>query len=341
MSQLFPFWDHWHLYAGFATLILALLAIDLGLFHRQAREVTFKESLLWTGVWISLALLFNYGLYHFSLWKFGADPDFLMKNGIDAAQAAKQVSLEFLTGYVVEKSLAVDNLFVFVVVFSYFSVPLKYQHRVLFYGILGALIFRALFIAMGSVLMQYKIIVYVFGGFLIFTGIKMVVAAEKKISPETNPLVRLLAKIVPLTPDKHGDRFLVNLNGVWHGTPLLVALVFLELTDIIFAVDSVPAIFALTKEPFIVLTSNIFAILGLRSMYFMLAGVMDRFEYLKYGLAGVLIFVGLKMAWLNEAFGGKFPISWSLGIIFALIGGSMAVSWRLTKRKAALTKTGP
>lgn len=335
MISLFPWSEYWHLYVAFFGLVLTLLAIDLGVFHREAKEVTFKESCIWTAVWVGLALLFNYGLYEYSLWKFGTDPRLLAVPGFDGAAAAKQVSLEFLTGYVVEKSLAVDNLFVFVVVFSYFSIPLKYQHRVLFYGILGALIFRAIFIGLGSVLMQYKAIVYVFGGFLILTGVKMMVAAEKKISPETNPLVRLLGRIVPLTPEKHGDRFLVKLNGVWHATPLLVALVFLELTDIIFAVDSVPAIFALTKEPFIVLTSNIFAILGLRSMYFMLAGVMDRFEYLKFGLAAVLIFVGLKMAWLNEAFGGKFPISWSLGIIFSLIGGSMIVSWQLTKRKGA------
>ena len=332
--SLFPLNEYWWLYMAFFALVLALLALDLGVFHRQAKEVKFKESLVWTLIWVSLALLFNFALYHFSLWKFSNDPRLLTTIGFDATAAAKQVSLEFLTGFVVEKSLAFDNLFIFAVIFSYFSIPLKYQHRVLFYGILCALVFRTLFIALGSILMQYHAVIYVFGGFLIFTGIKMLWATNKPLAPGGNIIIRGLSKILPLSKEFNGDRFFSRQNGTWAATPLFIALIFLEFTDIIFAVDSVPAIFAISNEPFIVLTSNIFAILGLRSLYFMLAGIMDRFEYLKYGLAAVLIFVGLKMAWLNDVFGGKFPIMWSLGIILSLISGSMIVSWLLTKNKA-------
>jgi tellurite resistance protein TerC len=229
------------------------------------------------------------------------------------------VSLEFLTGYIVEKSLSVDNIFVFVMVFSYFAIPAKYQHRVLFYGILGALIFRAIFIGAGSWLMQFHWVIYVFGAFLILTGIKMLLVPEKEMDPEKNFLIRLFKRFVPVTHELHGQKFFVRQNKILYATPLFIALLFLELTDIIFAVDSVPAIFALTKEPLIVFTSNIFAILGLRAMYFMLAGAVDKFHLLKYGLAFVLTFVGLKMVWLNDAWGGKFPITYSLGIIAGLI----------------------
>ena len=228
-------------------------------------------------------------------------------------------ALEFITGYLVEKALAVDNIFVFVLVFAYFGIPQKYQHRVLFYGIVGALVFRAIFIALGSVLMQYSAVVLLFGVFLLLTGVKMLFAPEQKVDPDKNPVVRLFKRVMPITPELHGQNFLVRLDGRWHATPLMVALLFLELSDVIFAVDSVPAIFAITAEPFIVFTSNVFAILGLRAMYFMLAGAIDRFSLLKYALALILIFVGLKMVWLNDLFGGKFPISWSLGIIGALL----------------------
>jgi tellurite resistance protein TerC len=231
-----------------------------------------------------------------------------------------------LTGFIIEKSLAIDNIFVFILVFSYFNVPAELKHRVLFYGILGALFFRAIFIALGSVLMQYHFVILIFGVFLIVTGVKMMFSPETKIEPEKNPLIKLIKKFLPVTPNYVGDKFFTRINGVLYATPLFVALVFIEFTDIIFAVDSVPAIFAITKEPLIVFTSNIFAILGLRAMYFLLDGVMDKFRYLKYGLGLVLIFVGLKMAWLNEAFGGKFPISWSLGIIGGIIGLSILIS---------------
>ncbi len=328
---LFPFADYWWFYAAFTVFVLGMLALDLGVFHRDAHEVGFKEALGWSITWISLALVFGYGLYQYALWKFPLDPRLV---GLDHAALAKQTFLEYLAGFVVEKSLSVDNIFVFVVVFGYFAIPPKYQHRVLFFGILGALIFRIIFIGLGALLMQFHWVILVFGAFLILTGLKILFAPEKPVDPEKNPVIRLLRRIMPVTPQVQGQNFFVRLNGVLHATPLFVCLVFLELTDIVFAIDSVPAIFALTKEPLIVFTSNVFAILGLRALFFLLAGVMHRFHYLKYGLGLVLVFVGLKMAWLNEAFGGKFPITWSLGIIGGLIGLSMLVSW-LRPRPAA------
>jgi tellurite resistance protein TerC len=226
----------------------------------------------------------------------------------------------------VEKSLAIDNVFIFAVVFSYFAIPKIFQHRILFWGILGALIFRAVFIAMGSTLMQYNWLVMFFGGLLVLTGIKMALAGTKQQDLSKSILIRAIKTVFRVHPNIEGQKFFIRKNGLLYATPLFLALVFLELTDIIFAVDSVPAIFALTKEPLIVFTSNIFAILGLRSMYFMLAGVMDRFIYIKYGLAAVLVFIGSKMVYLNHAFGGKFPITWSLAIIALLIGVSMIAS---------------
>jgi tellurite resistance protein TerC len=312
---LFPFSGYWWLYALFTLFVLALLALDLGVFHRRPHEVSLREAAIWSAVWVTLALLFNCLLYLYSSWAFYRDARLATLPGFDPQAAALQVSLEFLTGYVVEKTLSVDNIFVFVLVFSYFAVPSKFQHRVLFYGILGALLFRAGFIAMGSVLMQYHWVILLFGLFLIFTGLKMMLTKEKQIRPEKNFLIRLFRRWVPVTTEFHGPRFFVRLNQRRHATPLLVALLFLELTDVVFAVDSVPAIFALTREPLIVFTSNIFAILGLRAMYFLLAGAVAKFHLLKYGLALVLIFVGNKMAWLNDWYGGKFPITLSLGII--------------------------
>jgi tellurite resistance protein TerC len=323
---LFPFADYWWLYAGFTAFVLAMLALDLGVFHREAHVVTFKESAIWSVVWISLALVFNVLLYVYADWKFAQDPRLLAVPGFEPAMAAKNVGLEFLTGFIVEKSLAVDNIFVFVVVFTFFAIPAKYQHRVLFYGILGALVFRVIFIALGAVLMQYKWIVILFGVFLILTGIKILFAGDKPLEPDKNPIIKLLRRFMRVTPRIEGEKFFLRKDGLLYATPLFVALIFIEVSDIIFAVDSVPAIFAITKEPLLVFTSNVFAILGLRAMYFMLAGVVHKFVYLKYGLGLVLVFVGLKMVWLNEAFGGKFPITWSLGIIAAIIGTSIAAS---------------
>lgn len=323
---LFPFADYWLFYVGFTAFVLMMLALDLGVFHRDAHEVTFKESLTWSIVWISLALIFNFLFFKYAGWKFENDARLLAIPGFDSDAAARQVGLEFLTGFIVEKTLAVDNIFVFVVVFSFFAIPLKYQHRVLFFGIIGALIFRIIFIAMGSILLQYQWIVIFFGAFLILTGFKIIFAPEKPIDPEKNPVIKLFRKIFPVTPTIEGQKFFLRKEGVLYATPLMVALLFIEVSDIIFAVDSVPAIFAITKEPLIVFTSNVFAILGLRALYFMLAGVIHKFRYLKYGLGIVLVFVGLKMAWLNEAFGGKFPISWSLIIIISIIGSSILIS---------------
>ena len=326
MVELFPFADYWWFYLGFTGFVLFLLALDLGVFHRRAHEVSFREAATWSVVWVALALGFNFLLYQYALWKFPQDPRLTAIPGFDPSGAAWRVSLEFLTGYIVEKSLSVDNIFVFVLVFSYFAIPAKYQHRVLFYGIVGALIFRAIFIALGSALMQYQWVVLIFGAFLVFTGVKMMLTPEKGVEPDKNLLIRLFRRFVPVTNELHGQRFFVSSQGRLHATPLFVALLFLEATDVIFAVDSVPAIFALTNEPLIVFTSNIFAILGLRALYFMLAGAIDKFHMLKYGLAAVLIFVGLKMVWLNDLFGGKFPISLSLGIITAVFTVSVVVS---------------
>ena len=335
---LFPFAEYWWFYAGFTALVLGLLALDLGVFHRDAHAVSIREASVWTLVWISLALLFNVALWQYAHWKFPLDPRLLAIPGFDPHAAATSVGLEYLTGFVVEKALAVDNIFVFVVVFSYFAIPPQYQHRVLFYGILGALFFRSIFIALGSVLMQYEWVVIFFGGFLILTGLKMLWLADSKPDPERNLIVRGMRRFIPVTKELRGQQFLVREGGQWFATPLLLALVMIEVTDIIFAVDSVPAIYALTDEPLLVFTSNIFAILGMRSLYFMLAGAVDRFHLLHYGLALVLVFVGLKMVWLNAHFGGKFPIAWSLGIIAALIATSMLLSALFPKREA---KTEP
>jgi tellurite resistance protein TerC len=332
--ELFPFAEYWWFYLGFTAFVLLMLALDLGVFHRQAHEVSFREAAAWSAVWVALALVFNALLYQYALWKFPQDARLMALPGFDAAGAAWRVSLEFLTGYVVEKSLSVDNIFVFVLVFGYFAIPAKYQHRVLFYGIIGALVFRAVFIALGSALMQYQWVVLVFGAFLIFTGVKMAVTPEKGVEPDKNLLIRLFRRFVPVTPHLHGQRFFVRENGRRYATPLFVALLFLEATDVIFAVDSVPAIFALTSEPLIVYTSNVFAILGLRALYFMLAGAIGRFHMLKYGLSAVLVFVGLKMVWLNDLYGGKFPITLSLGIITAVIAASVVLSLLFPKAHA-------
>jgi tellurite resistance protein TerC len=326
MVELFPFAEYWWFYLGFTVFVLVLLALDLGVLHRTAHVVSFREAALWCAAWVSLALAFCVALYQYALWKFPRDPRLLAIPDFDPGAAAWRVALEFLTGYVIEESLSVDNLFIFILVFNYFAIPAKYQHRVLFYGILGALFFRATFIAIGSALMQYHWVIILFGIFLIFSGFKIMFSSDESVDPAKNPVVRLLRRFMPVTHELHGSKFLVRMSGRLYATPLFVALVFLETTDIVFAIDSVPAIFAVTSEPLIVFTSNIFAILGLRSLYFMLAGAADKFHALKYGLAVVLIFVGLKMVWLNDAFGGKFPIGISLGIITGVLAVSIAIS---------------
>jgi tellurite resistance protein TerC len=299
------------LWIGFNVFVLALLAVDLGVFHRKAHAVSIKEATAWSIVWVSLAMIFNLGIYF--TW-------------------GEQKALEFFTGYVIEKSLSVDNLFVFVMIFQYFSTPTEYQHRVLFWGILGALILRAIFIAAGSALLnQFHWMIYVFGAFLVFTGIKMLLQGDEKLKPERNPVVRLFERWVPMTREYHGQSFMIRTNGKTRATLLLLVLIVIETTDVIFAVDSIPAIFAVTQDSFIVYTSNVFAILGLRALYFMLAGVMQMFVYLKFGLSLVLCFVGAKML-LADIY--KIPIGASLAVIGTVLLLSIIASWWTTQRKS-------
>jgi TerC family integral membrane protein len=326
MPVLFPFADSWWLYAVFVAAVLALLGLDLGLLRREAREMGFREAVAWCAAWVGLALLFDAGLYAYAAWRLPLDPRLAAVPGFDGHDAARQVALEFLTGYVVEYSLSIDNVFVFVLVLRYFGVPARYQYRVLFYGILGALVSRAAFIALGAALLQIHWVVWLFGLFLILSGVKLALRSGDAARPERNPVIRAVRRVLRVTSDFRGQRFVVREGGRLWATPLLVALLCLEASDIVFAIDSVPAIFALTREPLIVFTSNIFAILGLRSMYFMLGGAVERFHLLRYGLAVVLVFVGLKMVWLDEVAGGRFPIVWSLGIIGAALIGSVVAS---------------
>jgi TerC family integral membrane protein len=305
------------LWIAFNIFVLGMLAMDLGVFHRKAHSVSIKEASIWSVVWVSLALLFNLLIYF--AW------------GHDKA-------LEFLTGYVVEKSLSVDNLFVFLMIFQYFNTPSEYQHRVLFWGILGALILRAIFIATGSALLDnFHWMIYVFGGFLVFTGIKMFRQGEEKLEPDKNPVVRLFARLVPISKEYHGQRFFVRSDGRTQATLLTVVLIVVETTDVIFAVDSIPAIFAVTRDPFIVYTSNVFAILGLRALYFMLAGVMTMFVYLKVALSFILCFVGAKMMLVDIY---KIPIGISLAVIGATLLLSVVASLMLP-RGAALEPIQP
>ncbi len=336
--MLFPVADYWWFYLGFTTLILVLLAVDLGVFHRKSHTISIREAARWSVVWITLSLLFNAGFYFYAQHALANDPRLLAIPGFDPAASARQVALEFLAGYVVEYTLSVDNMFVFVVIFTFFRVPAHLQHRVLFYGILGALVFRGLFIALGSVLLSYHWVVVIFGVMLIITGIRMLSHDAADTDPSKNPLVRLTHKLLPVTEDYHGKHFFIRLNNVWHATPLFLTLVAIEVSDIVFAIDSVPAIFALTREPLIVFTSNVFAILGLRSLYFVLAAMVVQFTLLKYGLAGVLVFIGLKMIWLNQWFDGHFPITWSLAIIFSLVGGSIVASLLVDRRRSQQSK---
>lgn len=285
------------LWVGFNLLVLVMLAVDLGVFHRKAHAVSIKEALIWSLVWIVLSLLFNVGVY---FWH------------------GKIVALEFLTGYLIEKSLSVDNLFVFLLIFTYFKVPPKYQHKVLFWGIMGALVMRGILILIGTTLInEFHWIIYIFGLFLVFTGVKMAFQKETaEVHPERNLVVRLFKKIMPVTAGYHEDRFFLKINGKHYATLLFIVLIVVETTDLLFAVDSIPAIFAITTDPFIVYTSNVFAILGLRALYFALAGIMDLFHYLKLGLSVVLTFVGIKMLMVDLY---KIPIGISLGVVGGIL----------------------
>ena len=307
------------LWIGFNLFVLAMLALDLGVFHRHAHAVSVREATVWSAVWIGLALLFNGALYLF--WD-RLSPTSSYGNG--------EAALAFLTGYLIEKSLSVDNIFVFALLFSYFAVPAAYQHRVLFWGILGALLMRGLLIAVGAALLkEFHWIIYLFGGFLILTGVKMALHRGQEIHPDQNPLVRLFRRLMPVSEDYVGDKFFVRRAGRLVATPLFLVLLMVESTDLVFAVDSIPAIFAVTQDPFLVYTSNVFAILGLRSLYFMLAGAMQQFHYLKPALALVLVFVGTKMVLVDLY---KVPVVWSLGVIAGILGVAVVASLRRHRR---------
>lgn len=307
------------LWVGFNIFVLAMLALDLGVLHRKAHIVRMREALVLSVVWICLALLFNLGVY---LWR------------------GQETALEFLAGYLIEKSLSVDNIFVFLLMFSAFGVPSLYQHKVLFWGILGALVMRGVFIAAGVTLMEmFHWLIYVFGSFLIVTSIKMALQKEKEIRPERNAVLRLFRRFVPVTANYEGQKFVVKRGGRYFATPLLIVLLAVETTDVIFAVDSIPAILAVTRDPFIVYTSNVFAILGLRALYFALAGLMGLFHYLNYGLSAILAFVGIKML-LSDIY--KIPIVASLGIISCILIASVLASiiWPRREVEAAVDQAG-
>lgn len=297
-------------WVGFNVFVLLMLALDLGVFHKNAHVVKVKEALVWSGIWIFLALCFNVFIYY---------------------QFGEQKALEYLTGYVIEKALSVDNIFVFVLIFTYFKIPAIYQHKVLFWGIIGALVMRIIFIFAGvAILEKFHWTIYIFGGFLIFTGIKMLTDKEKQMEPEKNPVIKFFKKMMPTTNELHGDKFFIKENNIRKATPLFVVLILIEITDLVFAVDSIPAILAVTHDHFIVYTSNVFAILGLRSLYFALADIIERFKYLAVGLAIILVFVGTKMVIVDFY---KIPIHISLFVIVGILISSVLFSLAKTKNK--------
>lgn len=305
-------------WVAFTLFILFMLALDLGVFHRRAHAISKKEALAWSVFWVVLSLLFNLGVWHF---------------------AGGRKGLEFFTGYLVEKSLSLDNIFVFLVIFTYFRVPAKYQHRVLYWGILGALIMRGVMIAVGAALIaRFEWIILLFGVFLVITGVRFARQSEISVHPEANPLLRLLRRVLPVTNDFREQHFFVREGTRWMATPLLVVLVLVESSDVVFAVDSIPAIFGITRDTFIVYTSNVFAILGLRALYFLLAGIMPMFRYLNVGLGAILAFVGVKMVLGHFHF--EIPIAVSLGVIAGVLVVTMAASlWKV--RREGLPRAFP
>jgi tellurite resistance protein TerC len=301
------------LWIGFNGFVLAMLALDLGVFHRKAHTVSLKEALIWSVVWIALAMVFNAGLYFLR----GPEP-----------------ALQFFTGYLIEKSLSVDNIFVFVLIFASFKVPPASQHRVLFWGILGALVMRGILIAVGITLLDaFHWIIYVFGAFLVFTGIRMALHKEMEVHPERNPLLKFVRRIFPITDDYDHNRLMVRQAGRWMATPLLLVLFMVESTDLIFAVDSIPAVLAVSQDPFIVYTSNVFAILGLRSLYFVFANIIDKFYYLKLGLSVVLTYVGVKMLLVDIY---HIPTALSLGVIAIVLTIAVIASILRARKLSAL-----
>lgn len=307
----------WPVWAGFLAFVAAMLALDLGVFHRKAHAISLREAAVWSAVWIGLAGVFAAGVFWFG---------------------GPRLGMEFTTGYLIEKALSIDNIFVMVILFGAFGVPAHQQHRVLFWGIIGALVMRAIFIFAGTALIaRFHWTVYVFGAFLVITGIRMLRSTGQQAHPEDSAAIRLTRRVLPVTTGQEGsERFFVRVDGRRMVTPLFLALVAVELTDLIFAVDSIPAILAISREPFIVFTSNIFAILGLRSLYFLLAGVVQKFRYLKVGLAGVLVFVGLKMMLVDVV---EIPVGLSLGVVALLIAASIGLSLLLPDRSASRERT--
>jgi tellurite resistance protein TerC len=301
--------DHFIFWIGFSAFVFIMMSLDLGVFHKKAHKITVKEAVLWTGVWVTLALIFNFLIY---------------------LEMGKIKALEFLTGYVIEYSLSVDNIFVFILIFSFFKVNEKYQHKVLFWGIIGALMMRGIFIFTGVALIaRFQWIIYIFGGFLIITGIKMLFDGEIDVEPDKNPVVKFFRKILPVTETTHEDKFFVRQNLKLYATPLLLVLLIIESSDLIFAVDSIPAVLAISHDRFIVYTSNIFAILGLRSLYFAISGIMEYFRYLKTGIAFVLTFVGVKMCISNYY---EIPILLSLLVIITILLISIIASVVIRKK---------
>jgi tellurite resistance protein TerC len=311
--MVFPVWA----WAAFGAFILLMLVLDLFVLHRDAKEISFREATVFSAFWVALALLFGILVW---IW------------------AGPTTAGEYYAGYIIEKALSVDNVFVFALIFSYFAVPVQYQYRVLFWGVVGALVLRAIFILLGAELLErYDWMVYVFGAFLIYTGVRMAVHSNEEVHPERNPVLRLLRRLLPMTSGYRGQRFLVREKGVLMATPLLAVLVCIETTDVIFAVDSIPAIFAITTDTFVVWTSNAFAILGLRALYFMLAGLIQRFVYLSVGLSIILVFVGVKF--MVSDLVGKVPIWVSLPFIATVITVSIAAS--LWKTRGIVGETLP
>jgi len=324
--HLFPFSEFWGFYLAFTLGICAVLYTSLRTFHGEPKEVTIREASISALSWFGLALLFNVVLYVVAYFHLSASPSITEALGVTAESLARRTALEFLSGYLLEKSLAVDNLFVFIVIFQFFSIPKENQYRVLFYGLFGALVLRAIFIAMGSVVMDISWVVICFGLFLIFQGISVLRGKEPEIHPEKNRLLIFLKRVLPISPKLDGQKFFTKINGRFAATPLFLALIFVEITDIMFAFDSVPAIFGLTKEPLVVFTSNIFAVIDLRALYFLLLAFIGRFHYLSVGLSFVLFFIGVKMALLDEVLDYHLPTEISLLVVLSLIVGSIVLS---------------
>lgn len=298
------------LWGGFVLFIVLMLALDLGVFHKENHEIKLKEALMWTMFWVSLALIFNIGIYHFM---------------------GSEKALQFLTGYLIEESLSIDNVFVFMLIFSYFKVPPKYQHKILFWGILGAMLMRITFILSGILLIEkFHWIIFVFGGFLVITGIRLAFQDEISIKPDSNPVIRLFKRFFRITDTYHKDKFFIRENGVLLATPMMIVLIFIEVSDLIFAVDSIPAILAITSDPFIVFTSNVFAILGLRSLFFAISAISKYFIYLKYGLAAILTYVGTKML-VSDYY--KIDPLYSLLVILAILSLSIFTSMLAVNKK--------